>query len=86
MKRLVCMMLMFCLVIGLSACDEKTTKKGYDNEGPHVMTVVDCTLGYAIYRHDETGVCYICREGGYGKSICLMVNADGTPYVWPVDE
>lgn len=45
------------------------------------MTVVDFTSGYTIYRHDKTGVLYFCRDAGYGKSVCVMLSPDGTPYV-----
>jgi hypothetical protein len=60
----------------------KPTKIEYENmtEAPKMMTVVDSTAGYTIYKHDETGVHYFCRDSGYGKSVCVMLNADGTPY------
>ena len=45
------------------------------------MTIVDKTGGYGIYKHDETGVHYLVVIGAYGKSVCVMVNPDGTPYV-----
>ena len=59
------------------------TKKAYDDtdDAPKMMTVVDSTNGYTIYRHDETGVHYFCRDAGYGKSVCVMLNPDGTPYI-----
>lgn len=62
-----------------------TTKKDYgmESDAPHFMTVVDSTTGYTVYRHDDTGVYYFCRDAGYGKSVCVMVNADGTPYTMP---
>lgn len=58
------------------------TKKDYDDEddAPKLMTIVDETIGYTIYKHDETGVYYFCRDGGYGRAVCVMVNPDGTPY------
>lgn len=69
-----------CLIMicTLSGC----TKKEYGNksDAPHVMTIVDEAAGYTIYRHDETGVWYFCRDNGYGKSVVVMVNQDGTPY------
>ena len=68
-----------CIAFLLCGCSE--TKKNYDDNASHVMTVVDATLGYTIYEHDETGVWYFCRDGGSGKSVVVMVNPDGTPYV-----
>lgn len=69
-----------CTAILLCACG--VTKKNYDDadEAPHTMTIVDETIGYTIYEHDETGVWYFCRDSGYGKSVVVMVNPDGTPY------
>lgn len=72
--------ILFILIASICAGCRTKTDYGVDGEAPHVMTVVDTTAGYAIYRHDETGVWYFCRDGGYGKSVCVMVNPDGTPY------
>ena len=81
MKKILFVMLMVLvmMVVFLSGCNQ-TTKKS--NDAPtHEMTVVDETTGYTIYKHDVTGVYYFCRDGGsYGRSVCVMVNADGTPY------
>lgn len=38
-----------------------------------------------IIRHNETGVCYLWHKCGYGAGLTLMVNPDGTPYVWEED-
>lgn len=81
MKRLFAIAL--CIVVVITMCSGCGTKRAYgDNDAaPHIMTIVDETMGYTVYRHDETGVWYFCRDGGYGRSICVMVNPDGTPYV-----
>ena len=81
MKKILFVMLMVLvmMVVCLSGCNQ-TTKKSYDAP-THEMTVIDETTGYTIYKHDVTGVYYFCRDGGsYGRSVCVMVNADGTPY------
>lgn len=74
------LLLVTLLVTVCTGCN--TTKTEYDDmdDAPELMTIVDATMGYTIYRHDETGVHYFCRDAGYGKSVCVMVNADGTPY------
>lgn len=74
------MLLLTILVMTCTGCGN--TKKAYADadDAPKTMTIVDSTNGYTIYKHDETGVHYFCRDGGYGKSVCVMVNADGTPY------
>lgn len=79
MKKLICIALCVVMVMGLCGCYGRT-KRDYGEEAPHVMSIVDVTNGYTIYLHDETGVWYFCRDGGYGKSVCVMLNPDGTPY------
>ena len=38
-----------------------------------------------IIRHNETGVCYLYRRTGYAGGMTVMVNPDGSPYVWEED-
>ena len=68
------------LLIALTGCDTTKTEFETIEDVPKMMTIVDGTGGYTIYRHDATGVHYFCRDAGYGKSVCVMVNADGSPY------
>lgn len=82
MKRTLALILCVVIVTSLCGCGREPTKREADGKAPHVMTVVDEAAGYAIYMHDETGVCYFCRYAAYGISVCVMLNADGTPYVW----
>ena len=35
-----------------------------------------------IIRHNETGVCYLYRRTGNAGGLTVMVNPDGSPYVW----
>lgn len=74
------LLLAVVLVLICTGCD--STQKAYERieDAPKMMTVVDETVGYSIYRHDETGVHYFCRDGGNGKAVCVMLNPDGTPY------
>lgn len=74
------LLLVTLLVVVCTGCGATKTEYDDPDDAPKSMTIVDETMGYAIYRHDETGVHYFCRDGGYGKSVCVMVNADGTPY------
>jgi len=45
--------IMLCLVVIITMFSGCGTKKAYgDNDGaPHIMTIVDETMGYKIYRH-----------------------------------
>lgn len=78
MKKILSVFMALMMVLVMTGC----TKKAYETQtdAPKMMTVVDDTAGYTIYKHDYTGVHYFCRDAGYGKSVCVMVNADGTPY------
>jgi len=80
-------LLVVILVLICTGCIPSTETE-YDgvSNAPMMMTIVDCTTGYTIYKHDETGVHYFCRDGGYGKAVCIMVNADGTPYTGNTEE
>lgn len=74
------LLLVVILALACTGCYGNTkTAYGDQDDAPKTMTVVDSTNGYAIYRHDVTGVHYLCIKG-YGKSVCVMLNADGTPY------
>lgn len=77
-KKLVALML---CIVALSGCGRSETKQE-ELPSESLMTVVDDTLGYTIYVHDETGVMYFSRDGGYGKSVCVMVDADGKPLIY----
>ena len=80
MKRLLTLALASALTVSLCACGTKTDiPKG--EKPPHDMTVVDYTSEYTIYRHDKTGVLYLCRSTPNGVCICAMLSPDGTPYV-----
>ena len=35
-----------------------------------------------VMRHNETGVCYLKYNGYQEGGLTLMVNPDGSPYVW----
>ncbi len=82
MKRITVILLATALtmliVLALGGCN--TTKSVDDRNAPSEMTVIDKTGGYVIYKHDKTGVCYFCVIGSDGKSVCVMLNPDGTPY------
>lgn len=86
MKKKIIAFLLLVSALVCTGCGSKnifsSTKAAYDDadDAPKMMTVVDSTGGYTVYKHDETGVHYFCRDAGSGKSVCVMVNADGTPY------
>lgn len=78
MKKLIAILLTMLIILALGGCNN--TKSVDDRNSPSEMTVIDKTAGYVIYKHDKTGVCYFCVIGSDGRSACVMLNADGTPY------
>lgn len=79
MKKLIAILLtMQITFFVLSGCNQ--TKQEINKGTPCQMTIIDKTDGYVIYKHDKTGVCYFCVIGSDGKSVCVMLNPDGTPY------
>jgi len=74
-KALKKIMLILCalMVLAMCGCAEMETS---ENDGR--ITIIYYNTSVAIYRDNLTGVQYIGKTGGGG--ICVMVNADGTPY------
>ena len=76
--KIILLTVLVMAVVCFGGCNQATKKS---NDAPtHEMTVIDETGGYTIYKHDTTGVYYFCVTGSYGKSVCVMLNTDGTPY------
>lgn len=74
-------MILLAVLVMVIACFSGCNSTKKNGTPTHEMTVVDETIGYTIYKHDVTGVYYFCRDGGsYGRSVCVMLNPDGTPY------
>lgn len=78
MKRIV--LLIAVLMMLLVGCAAPTPKEYKELDDSSLMVIVDETAGYQIYKHKDTGVHYFSRSSAYGKSVCVMVNEDGTPY------
>lgn len=39
-------------------------------------------MDHSIWVDTETGVCYLWIDAGYGKSMTVLLNPDGTPILW----
>lgn len=78
MKKKIMLAVIAAAVLGLAGCG---TDQAEDPE-ESMMIIVDETSRYTIYANKDTGVMYFCRESTYGKSVCVMLNADGTPQIW----
>lgn len=48
------------------------------------FSLLDYDGGEGVLRHKETGVCYLVvyQQNNAVAGVTLMVNPDGTPYVW----
>jgi hypothetical protein len=78
MKKKIMLAVIAAAVLGLAGCGTDIAELPEES----MMIIVDHTTGYTIYANKETGVMYFCRGEGYGKSVCVMLNADGTPQIW----
>ena len=68
------------LIAGCS--DMANVSAGQDN----TMVLVERELSYSIYAGKDTGVMYLKSWNAKGYSITVMLNADGTPKIWQVEE
>lgn len=77
--------LMFLLVV---ACGDSGTVQAEgavkQTDGATFM-MMDFDVEERVVRHEETGVCYLVYQTTYGVGVTVMVNPDGTPYVWGDD-
>ena len=76
--------LMFLLVV---ACGGSGTNQaaGAPKQTEYAkFETLDSGLYEEVIRHEETGVCYlIVRSKNFnGIGVTVMLNPDGTPYVW----
>lgn len=78
-KKFIMILVAFALVITMVSCGSNggTTAEAGGNK---TMEFVEKYGDFAIYRHTETGVCYLFINSGYGAGITVMLNSDGTPY------
>ncbi len=75
MKKVILSIILICVLI-LSGC--AGTKYADNATDGDMMIIVDVTSGYTIYADTDTRVLYFCRDGGSGKSVTVMYNADGS--------
>ena len=68
--------LMFLLVV---ACGGSGSAQA---EGEKDFEFFNTSGPGTVIRHNETGVCYLWHKSGYGGGLTVMVNPDGSPYVW----
>lgn len=76
MRKVLCFIL--CIVMALALCGCSYNKTAVENqENDNRMSLIYADGFCSIYRDNETGVQYFGKGNG---GVCVMVNADGTPY------
>lgn len=78
MKKKIMLAVIAAAVLGLAGCGTDRAEAPEES----MMIIVDEISGYTIYANKDTGVMYFCLGTGYGRSVCVMLNADGTPQIW----
>ena len=73
----------FCFV----ACSSTTAEAVEPDSAMFSKVYADSSLGLVVFCHNETGVMYLWRKGGYAGGLTIMVDADGKPLIYtPVEE
>lgn len=84
---IICALLMAAM---MTACDGTANmaveNTAVENEPTEEMTIVIDGINYKVYKHNKTGVYYLNMSTGYGEGVCVMLNADGTPYTGESEE
>ena len=76
------LMLVMLMLCGCGTSDTAYSDTAYKEETSRRMSIVRIPnlsgAGFYVIRDNETGVCYLRGPQG---GICVIVNADGTPYI-----
>lgn len=74
-RKMINFLIIAAVSVSLTTCEKKEDQA----QQKRLMTLVDSTMSYAIYVHDETGVMYFSYCNG---GTCVMVDVDGNPLIW----
>lgn len=67
----------------ISACTNSVPAEAASESFDHVtFSIVDRDIEHIVYRHNETGVCYFVVRTNGEAGVTVMLNTDGTPYIW----
>lgn len=77
--RLATFVLVSALILTLTGCSGSNGTSPEQIDGSSLVAPT-------VYVDPYTGVNYLRFGAGYGCSVCVRINADGTPYVSEVDE
>ena len=83
MKKAIAIILCAVMVMSLCGCGKQSFSEYLaEQEEKSAFVVVSIDNNGTILMHKETGVCYMWRKKVYGAGLTVMLNPDGTPYVW----
>ena len=74
--------LMFLLVVACGDSGTVQAEGAVKNTEDANFVRVDIDGRETVLCHEETGVCYLIVHNTYGVGLTVMLNPDGTPYVW----
>lgn len=81
MKKIIILLLITLFI--LTSCNATPSYQSNQSQNNAIMRVADDTSGYTIYVDSQNGVMYFCRDGGYGRSVTVMYEPDGTIKIYP---
>lgn len=81
-------LLLVCIMLLCTACDDKVTQEKLDDDTKYSMFVlIEYTQNYRIVYHRDTKVMYAVSDGSYNHgTFTLLVNPDGTPMLYKGDK
>ena len=80
--------LLLCVILLCSCGAEMQSVKGETEQSNLSMFVlIEDGMSYKIVYHRETKVMYAISDGGYNSgTFTVLLNADGTPMLYPEDK
>lgn len=86
MKKIIALVLVFALVLALTACTATTAEGGVQrNPFDDRFTKYSASFSNAVFVDNVTGVCYLWRASGYSGGLTVMLDADGSPLIYKED-
>jgi hypothetical protein len=86
-KKLILVVALTLLMAVMTGCTPTKVESKVVNEKPSIFVLVERTYGYDVVYDRETKVMYAVSNVSSGSGyFALLVNQDGSPKLWKVDE
>ena len=83
MKKIIALVLVFALVLVLTACTAATSASEPEyNPFKDRFDSYKVETGMRVYVDRVTSVCYLWEKSGYGGGLTVMLDTDGSPLIY----